>query len=173
MPEFVPFRFRITLYDDGGGPLCSANFSELAGLEMTMEPRAIAQGGENWGEVQRVGPTRFSPVVLKRGVTDSKKLWAWLVATTRGAQYGQRARAVIEVMDRAIPKEEDEGGEGGGEAGDPAILIWHLTKVLPTRFKGPDLSSTASQVAIEELTLVYEDITLETRTSEVADEAQA
>jgi phage tail-like protein len=167
MAEFVPFRFRISLYDDEGGRLCSANFSELAGLEMTMEPRTIAQGGENWGEVQRVGPTRFSPVVLKRGVTESKKLWNWLVATTRGAQYGQRARAVIEVMDRAIAQEEDEG-----EGTETIVMTWHLTQVLPTRFKGPDLSSTASQVAIEELTLVYEDITLETRTADVANEAE-
>lgn len=177
MGEFVPFRFRVSLYSDEGDPLCSAAFSELAGIEMTMEPRAIAEGGQNWGEHQRVGPTRFSPVVLKRGLTENKKVWSWWQAVTRGAQYGQRARAVIELMDRAISEEEKDslssggksqgeqgqGGENSGNGANPVLATWNLTRVMPTRFKGPDLSSTASQVAIEEMTLVYEDITLETR----------
>lgn len=181
MGEFVPFRFRVSLYNDDGDPVCSAAFSELAGIEMTMEPRAIAEGGQNWGEHQRVGPTRFSPVVLKRGLTENKKVWAWWRAVTRGAQYGQRARAVIELMDRAIPEEEKKGSQSAGEdaqgeqreqgeedqskGANPVLATWTLTRAMPTRFKGPDLSSTASQVAIEELTLVYEDITLETRSA--------
>jgi hypothetical protein len=39
-------------------------------------------------------------------------------------------------------------------------MTWSLTNVLPTRFKGADLSSTAGQVAIEEVTLVHESLTL-------------
>lgn len=171
MAEFVPFRFRVSLYNGDGDQVCSAAFSELAGIEMTMEPRVIAEGGQNWGEHQRVGPTRFSPVVLKRGLTENHKVWSWWQAITRGGQYGQRARAVIELMDRAIPKEENDAGSSeeakgedkSGSGSEPVIATWNLTGVMPTRFKGPDLSSTASQVAIEELTLVYEDITLETR----------
>ena len=41
------------------------------------------------------------------------------------------------------------------------LLRWRITNALPTRFKGPDLSSTADQVAIEELQLVHEGLELE------------
>jgi phage tail-like protein len=40
-------------------------------------------------------------------------------------------------------------------------MTWRLSNALPVKFKGPDLSATASQVAIEELHLVHEGLELE------------
>ncbi|HWV14436.1 MAG TPA: phage tail protein [Cellvibrio sp.] len=151
MSEFVPFRFKVSLLDSGSGNiLCRGYFSEVSGLEMTMEPKAISEGGRNWGELQRVGLTRFSPIVLKRGVTDSTDLWSWFDAVTRGGAYGYRLDGSIAVMGAEV----DEQGEA------KVILTWNLSGVLPTRFKAADLSATASQVAIEEITLVHESLTL-------------
>lgn len=151
MFEFVPFRFRVSLLDaDSGNLLCRGYFSEVSGLEMTMEPKAIAEGGRNWGELQRVGLTRFSPIVLKRGVTDSTDLFSWFDAVTRGGAYGYRLEGTIEVLGAEV----DSSGVAN------TILTWNLSGVLPTRFKGADLSATASQVAIEEITLMHESLTL-------------
>jgi phage tail-like protein len=150
--EFIPFRFEVSLYEESAEELlCRGLFSEVTGLEFTMEPRAIAVGGQNWGEVQRVGPTKFSPIVLKRGVTEISDLWRWFDATTRGANYGYRLQGEIKVLGSSV----NEDGEA------QPVMVWKLSGVLPTRFKGSDLSSTASQVAIEELTLVHESLTLE------------
>ncbi len=152
MPEFIPFRFEVNLYEsDKEQLLCRGLFSEVSGLEFTMEPRAITVGGVNWGEVQRVGQTRYAPIILKRGVTDINDLWAWFDSTTRGANYGYRLQGEIKVM----------GSEVDDKKQAKPLMVWKLTKVLPTRFKGPDLSSVANQVAIEELTLVHEGLTLE------------
>lgn len=151
MPEFIPFRFEVSLFEKSDKELlCRGMFSEVSGLELTMEPRAIPVGGQNWGEVQRIGPTKFSPIVLKRGVTEIQDLWAWFDATTRGANYGYRLQGEIKVLGSTV----DDKGEA------KPIMVWKLSGVLATRFKGPDLSSTASQVAIEELTLVHESLTL-------------
>ena len=151
MAEFIPFRFEVNLYDENDNTLlCRGLFSEVQGLELTMEPRAIQVGGQNWGEVQRVGLTKFSPVVLKRGVTELNDLWSWFDVTTRGANYGFRLQGEILVKGSTLDAE--------GEA--ETVMTWHLGSVLPTRFKGPDLASTASQVAIEEVTLVHESLTL-------------
>jgi phage tail-like protein len=152
MPEFVPFRFEVNLYNEKDEQmLCRGYFSEVSGLELTMEPRVITEGGRNWGEHQRVGVTKFSPVILKRGVTDINDLWAWFDATTRGANYGYRLQGEIKVFgstfdENKVPK---------------TVMIWKLGGVLPTKFKGSDLSSTANQVAIEELHLVHESLTIE------------
>lgn len=154
MSEFIPFRFKVTLYSaQGGSPtgeiLCGGAFSEVQGLELTMEPKAIREGGNNWGEHQRSGPTKFSTVILKRGVTSVNDLWSWFDLTTNGANYGYRLRGEITVH-----------GDGAGTSG-AAALTWTLTNALPVKFKGPDLSSTANQAAIEELHLVHEGLTLE------------
>ncbi len=47
----------------------STAFAEVTGLEATMEPRAIREGGRNWGQHQRAGQVSFATVVFKRGIT--------------------------------------------------------------------------------------------------------
>ncbi len=145
--EFIAFRFRVTLFDaqEVSQAICQGAFSEVTGLEASMTPKAHKEGGRNWGEVQLSGPTTFTPVVLKRGITQIADMWNWFDITTRSANYGLRYNGLIEVF---YPD------------GEPA-LRWHLVNVLPVKFKGPDLTSTANQVAVEELHLVHEGMTLE------------
>ncbi|MBK1874923.1 MULTISPECIES: phage tail protein [Marinobacter] len=153
MTEFVPFRFLVNLHDSRSGDLlCSGSFSEVSGFELTMEPRSIAEGGRNWGEHQRSGVTRFAPMVLKRGVTHVNDLWSWFDITTRGANYGYRMHGEIILLGNPLK-------ESGGYEYNP-VMTWKLTGVLATRFKGPDMNATASQVAIEELHLVHEGLEL-------------
>ncbi len=147
--EFIAFRFHVKLFerDGGGAVLCQGAFSEVSGLEATMAPKALKEGGRNWGEVQLAGPTSFAPVVLKRGITALGDLFAWFDAVSRGANYALRYTGVIEVFHPEQPE-------------SPA-LRWRLARALPTRFKGPDLSAQAAQVAVEELHLVHEGLVLE------------
>lgn len=145
--EFIPFRFHVTLFDsqDVSQEICQGAFSEVSGLEASMTPKTLKEGGRNWGEAQLSGPTTFPPVILKRGITRIDHLWVWFEATTRSANYGLRYSGVIDVF---YP------------SGEPAFR-WNLINVLPTKFKGPDLTSTANQVAVEELHLVHEGLTLQ------------
>ena len=152
--EFVPFNFSVSLYAEKGDILCSGVFSEVSGLEVNMEPYAIQEGGKNWGETQRVGRTTFSPIVLKRGVTHVNDLWAWF-DTTGQLDYGQRMQGSIDVLSNHIELDEE-----GTTQERKVLMSWSLTNVLPTRFKGADLSSNASQIAIEEVTLIHESLTL-------------
>lgn len=146
--EFIPFRFRVALYDgEGGNLLCRGAFSEVSGLEATMAPKALKEGGRNWGEVQLAGPTTFAPIILKRGITELADLWSWFDMSTRRSNYALRMSGTIDVFHPESP--------------DQPLLRWRITNALPTKFKGPDLSSTASQVAIEELQLVHEGLELE------------
>lgn len=145
--EFIPFRFHVTLFDSDNASreICQGAFSEVSGLEASMTPKTHKEGGRNWGEVQLSGPTTFPPVILKRGITNIDHLWSWFEATTHSANYGLRYSGMIEVF---------------RPSGEPAFR-WSLINVLPSKFKGPDLSATANQVAIEELHLVHEGLMLE------------
>lgn len=146
MAEFIPYRFRVILQSAEGRQLCQGAFSEVTGLEASMGQKTYREGGRNWGEVQLSGPTTFPPVILKRGVTEIADLWNWFDATTRQANYGLRYTGTIEVFNPDQP--------------DRPALVWTLTNALPTKFKGPDLSATSNQVAVEELQLVHEGLEL-------------
>ncbi len=152
MSGFIPFRFQVTLFptgEEGSTAVCQGRFSEVTGLEASMSPKTIKEGGRNWGEVQLAGKTSFAPIVLKRGVTEVNDLYDWFDVTTRQANYGYRLDGEITVFDA-------DGLEN-------PIMTWKLTNVMATKFKGPDLSSTASAVAIEELHLVHEGLVLQRR----------
>jgi len=161
MSEFVPFRFKVNLYDaDQSHLLCGGYFSEATGFEVTMEPKSIPEGGRNWGEHKRSGLTKFAPIVLKRGVTTVNDLWSWFDVTTRQANYGYRLTGEITVLGNPTTT-VTAGKHGVQDIKENPLMVWRLRGVLPTKFKGPDLSSTASQVAIEEVHLVHEGLELE------------
>jgi len=137
----VDFREQMLSNETEGGEvlLCSGAFSECSGLEATMEPTTIREGGRNWGTAQRMGPVSFGTVILKRGLTRTDHLWAWFSLVGEGA-YAQRLNVSITMF--------DQDGKG--------IFSWTLKRAMPTRFRAPDLNAGSNEVSIEELHLVHE-----------------
>lgn len=150
------FRFKVEFYvdplDSTGGAdgeviLCSGAFSECSGLEATMEPKVIKEGGRNYGPAQRVGPVTFGTVVLKRGVGTDQHLWhRWFNLVSAGAWYAYRLQVTITLLN---------------ETGAKELLTWTLRRALPVKFKSPDLSAKATDVGIEELHIVFEELKVE------------
>lgn len=152
--EFIPFRFVVSLFPEGGSAdnaLCAGAFSEVSGFEFTMTPKNIQEGGRNWGEVQLAGNTKFAPITLKRGITSLADLYHWFDVTSRQANYALRLSGQIDVYDRSF--------DSSGGPAKPA-LRWTLVRAMAVKFKGPDLSATSSQIAVEELQLVHEGLEL-------------
>jgi phage tail-like protein len=100
---FVPFRFQISLTGNdlpsglGPGPLCGGSFSEMTGLEATMSPRAIREGGRNFGQIQRPGPTTFGSLTLKRGITSQTDLWTWFDLVANRERFGRLLNGNIDL----------------------------------------------------------------------------
>lgn len=143
---YIPFRFQIAFKEQligkgeaEGVVLCSGAFSECSGLEATMEPKVIKEGGRNWGAAQRAGKVTFSTVILKRGMTSNQDLWAWFELVGKNA-YAHRLNTEITMFDHA--------GKG--------LMSWNLSKAMPIKFKTADLNASASDVAIEEIHLAHE-----------------
>jgi phage tail-like protein len=131
--------------------LCSGSFAECTGLEATMEPKVINEGGRNAGSAQRVGRVSYGTVVLKRGVTSNRHLWHWWKLVSGGSS-AYRLTATITLRGPAV----ESGGAGGG----PVQWRWQLRHCLPVKFKAPDLNARGSDVAIEELHLAHEGLLL-------------
>ena len=140
------FRFQVDFQSDGGGGaarLCGGAFSEVTGLDATMEPKVIKEGGRNYGAAQRMGQITFGTVVLKRGMTANRDLWRWFWLVGQGA-YAFRLHARVSMRD----------------AENNEVLAWDLDRALPVKFKAADLNGKGSDVGIEELHIAHEGLRL-------------
>ena len=122
--EFVPFRFKVSLYhSDSNELLCAGYFSEVTGFEITMEPKTIREGCRNWGDHQSAGPTKFAPMTLKRGVTSVNDLWSWFDITTRQNFYGYRLHGEISVRNGRVEQGNFPDYRMVGLASTPRIEV--------------------------------------------------
>ena len=143
------FRFEVLLdlerpVDGLTSPLCDGAFAECDGLEMTMEPRTVESASVTDRQQRLIGPTRYGQITLKRGMTTSPQLWVWF---SRGTRPG----SVLHAAGQITMWQAD---------GTPA-LRFVLERCLPTRLRAPSLNAREGVVAIEELGLVCERMTVE------------
>lgn len=117
-------------------------FAECTGLEATMEPKVIKEGGRNLGAVQRVGPVTFGTVVLRRGMMRGGQLWN-LFTTIAGGASSLRLQVSIHLQDM-----------DGRRA-----MSFELENALPVKIKMADLNAKSTEVGIEELHLAHEGLT--------------
>ena len=78
-------------------------FSEVQGLEITLEPVSIREGGYNRGARQLVGKTTNPPLILKRGL--SATVSEWLMA----AEYIAIGDTTIRFLSVRLPMYIDSG----------------------------------------------------------------
>ncbi len=146
---FTAFRFEVVLDLENPvagitSPLCDAAFAECDGLEMTMEPKTIESGGVNDRQIHLIGPVKFSQLTLKRGMTSNLQLWTWLALTAQGTVAP--ASGAVTMWD----------------TDSTPVIEFALQGCLPVRMRAPSLNAREGLVAVEELALVYETMSVTT-----------
>lgn len=148
---FTTFNFSVQLeIQDAASlglssPVCDSEFSEVDGLEMTMEPKTVREGGNNTEQIHLVGPVTYGNVTLKRGMTSNQDLWIWFTAAAGNANRGTTADGVILMLDAArTPR-----------------VRFHLFDCLPIKIKAPALNAKDGILAVEEMQLAYSSFTVE------------
>ncbi|MEH6413444.1 phage tail protein [Pseudomonas sp. CGJS7] len=141
---FTNFNFSIEINRGGDAkPLVAAAFSECDGLEMSMEVKTIREGGDNGRQIRLNGPASFGQLVLKRGMTDNFDLWDWFGDSLTDPRLRANAEVVIFAAD-----------------GSTVRARFVLSRCVPVKLKAPQLNARDGQVAVEELQLAYESLTL-------------
>jgi phage tail-like protein len=141
---FTAFNFAVEInVGDDASTLCSASFSECDGLELTMEVKTIREGGNNGQQIRLTGPRSYGSVTLKRGMTANFDLWEWCNKTLVDASLRATAEVVVFAAD-----------------GQTERARFVLGRCLPVKLKAPALNAKDGAVAIEELQLAYESMTL-------------
>lgn len=165
----IPNRFDVKFFsvdaESGASDigLCGAAFSEVSGLEATMEPRAIREGGHYRGEYQRAGQVTYATVILKRGITSVSHLWTWF-DLVGGNKTGLRLRAELTQL---------AGTETDGTFGLVPRFRWVMQNALPVKFKAATYNGTATDVGVEELHFVHEGLSLAPASGRASEGASA
>ncbi|MBZ5523348.1 MAG: phage tail protein [Acidobacteriia bacterium] len=146
---FTAFNFSVEIQLNGvegvSKPICSGAFAECDGLEVTLEPKTIREGGRNTGPVHLAGPISYGQLTLKRGMTGNFDLWRWFEKLASPGQGGYRTSATI-IMRAADQKTEQARFE--------------LTGCLPVKLKAPALNAKDGLIAVEEIQIAYESLRL-------------
>lgn len=137
------FNFSVEIRLPGSrAALCHADFQKCDGLEMSVAPKTIREGGNNGQVIHLPGPVNYAQLSLKRGIFDTHELWEWF------------ERAQIQRSIRAIGDIHMLGSDRRPK------LRFHLTGLLPVKLKAPSLDAESGQIAVEEMQLAYETLHL-------------
>jgi phage tail-like protein len=151
---FTTFNFRIDItYGGAASPVCAGEFAECDGLEMSIEPKTIREGGNNSRPIHFVGPVSYGQLTLKRGMTTDFGLWEWFEKVQQTKGLGIRATAVIAIQSATAAAPEARTDR----------VAFKLTGCMPVKLKAPGLNAKDGLVAIEEMQVAYETLTRQTR----------
>lgn len=143
-PPFTGFNFAVEINLPGVSQrVCNASFAECDGLDMSMDIKTIREGGNNGRQIRLTGPMNFGLLTLKRGMTASFDLWDWMSQLQR--QPGLRADAEVVLF---------------AADGQSVRARFILSRCLPAKLKAPPMNAREGGVAIEELQLAYESLSL-------------
>jgi phage tail-like protein len=131
---FRGFKFRVQI--DG---INRAGFREVSGLDAGTDAVDYREGD---GTTIRklAGLQKFSPITLKRGITDDQDLWKWRTMVMDGKINDARKDGQIILLD-------DEGNEAAE---------WTFASGWPTKWTGPAFNATANEVAIDTIEIAHE-----------------
>jgi phage tail-like protein len=130
--------------------LCEASFSDCDGLELTMDVKTIREGGNNTAQIRMVGAANYGQVTLKRGMTQTSfDLWDWFDAQQHATPRQLRSDFRGEAKVILLSPDRKERAR------------YILRKCLLTKLKAPPMNAKDGIVAIEEMQLTYESLTIE------------
>lgn len=141
-----------------------AAFNEVSGIEASVDVIEFRQGNaHSLAPLKIPGLVKHGNVTLKMGYTIGNSFKEWIqkcVSETRGAM--PRVNVTIELLDiRGTTPTDETGGAPGQEYEEiKGDTVWTLKGAWVTKYSGPDLNATASEIAIESVELAYEELVI-------------
>lgn len=133
-----PYRqFNFRLEVDG---LQLANFCEVSLGTALTEVVEYRDGADKTGVRKLPGLTRYTNVILKRGITSSLELYQWHRMVVEGRTSDARRNVAVILSD-----------ETGNE-----VARYSLRNAWPVKYEAPAFNAMGNDVAIESIELTHE-----------------
>ncbi len=137
MPEAEIYRAYNFVLDIQG--VQSGYFTEVSGLSVSVESIEYREGGGAPAVRKLPSRVKYGDVTLKWGMSESRELWDWLMATAQGTFERKDVSVVLLKPD-----------------GQQEEARWNLFNTYPSEWRGAPLDAMSDQVAIETLALAVE-----------------
>lgn len=136
-----PYKvFNFIVEIDG---IAAAGFTDCSGLSTTTDVIEYREGNERGGTRKLPGLTKFTNIVLKRGMTRSRDLWNWRKTVIDGT-VERKSGAIVLLADDHTP-----------------VGRFRFHNGWPIKWEGPALNAKSSDVAIETLEIAHEGLEVE------------
>jgi phage tail-like protein len=123
------------------GGIIGGGFTEISGLESSVELEQYKEGGVNGYAHQLPGQVTYPPLQLTHGLTNLDFMWDWYWLTTQNRPLLLNGTIML-LNNLRIP-----------------VMWWNFKEAYPVKWVGPRLNaSNDSQAAVEQLDLVHRGI---------------
>jgi phage tail-like protein len=144
--------------DDGyykHGPLTSSflvkidgqeigHFTEVNGLELSIEVEEVEEGGVNSFVHKLPGRMSWPNITLKRGITQSDNLLAWMQKSSGDGFTGEGDKVTRSTMGITMLS----------QSGSP-LREWSVEGAIPIKWTGPSFASSDDDAPSEELEIAH------------------
>jgi phage tail-like protein len=114
-------------------------FQEVSGLNVEMQLETVREGGELRFEHQLPVRTKYSDLVLKRGLFVGSGVYQWCQNAFENFEF-QPANLVVSLLNEShLP-----------------LLSWHVIHAIPKKWDISAFNAEQNTIAIETLTLAYQ-----------------
>ena len=133
------FRFLITIDD-----IAVAGFSEVSGLEKTIETEDYREGGNDFVHKLPKGII-YSNLTLKRGLSDTEKLWKWHQDVSSAISNKKPLKKLKRNITLVVLDEKKEKTD----------WTFIFKDAYPIKWTGPRFNAKGNSIAIETLEIVH------------------
>ena len=144
---YAAFNYKVTISTKAGNEI-RGGFSDVTGLSSEITYAEYREGTDPANHVRKV-PTLYKvgDITLKRGLIGSLDLFQWLSLVRTGNQEAI-ATIVIELHSEVSQQ-------------DVVVATWKFSRARPSKWTGPTFGAKSTEVAMEELVFVAEDVEFE------------
>jgi phage tail-like protein len=141
---YMQFNFLVDLGSGTDGP--DAAFQEVSNLGSEFAVAEYRAGNDKENNVRKyTGLNKAADVTLKRGIVGYRSLYEWLEKVRRGDNDAVRPSVTIHLQNEAHEN----------------VMTWTLKNARIIKYISGPFNAKGGDVAMEELTLAYEQLVLE------------
>jgi phage tail-like protein len=119
-------------------------FIEMSGLEVNIEVEEHHEGGENFFTHKLPGRITWPNLVLKRGITQSNNLIAWMDKVAAGGFEAEGNKLERSTMAVTLMS-----------ASGKRLRSWNFEGAFPVKWTGPSFAMASDDQAMEELEIAH------------------
>ena len=135
---YPPVGFHFKVEFQGIGNDNDIRFQSVSGLTMEYESETIKEGGQNLYEHKLPVRSKFSDLVLKRGMLTDSEVIKWCTKALYDREF-EPAQIVVTLINEK----------------DQPLRTWAVNNAWPRKWTISDLNATENSVVVETLEISY------------------